>query len=339
MSTGTQPKGRQLRWRSCAVIVATSVLAFNAVSAVNAGADSGSAQAASTVLTPSSPLQLCGVADLAAVTAPSQPSPDAHVVTGVTPAMSVSTFVVAGGLIYVMNGLTTIRTFSLIGTPVSVFTLPVAVRHAAIAVAPDGSMFIAGYPDRLVRLSANGQVAWSRQVAGAEISSLFAWSSPAGFRVGVVTRNPGSALFDLAGNPVGSSQVTGQIFTATADGGLLATDGRYVRRYDAALNPGGVFGAAGIANDPQPQGGPFHFYQQGGAVAAGSRVYVADATRGIEAATRTGSTKGSQPRRRSATSHRRRRCNLRGTECSSPMAGDSTRHKESRRFASRISTL
>ncbi len=79
-------------------------------------------------------------------------------------------------------------------------------------------------------------------------------------------------------------------------GGVIATDGRYVRRYDGAGDLVSTFGDAQYQNDPQPTGGPFHFYLQGGAVVSPTGSYwVADSGRGIEAVSAHGFWSGVAP--------------------------------------------
>ena len=236
---------------------------------------------------------LCGVADPAAVVQPSTPVPTGAVRNG-PGGFAVSSFTVANNELYTVDGgAQTVRRFTLDGQPLGTVQVGFRLSAPTLAVDSAGSMYVGQYPASLVKLSPTGSVVWSRTV-GEEISGVYAFPGSAGFRVGVVSRGVvGSTLLDTAGTRVGAAAVTGIAFSPAPDGGVVATDGAYVRRYDAVGSQVGIFGDARTANDPSPTGGPFHFYQQGGAVVApDGTVYVADATRGIEAASPEGYWKG-----------------------------------------------
>lgn len=88
-------------------------------------------------------------------------------------------------------------------------------------------------------------------------------------------------MYDAAGNLTGTSAVTGTVVTDTG-GVVCADDGFNVHVYRSGVLAQTV-GDTHNANDPVPQGGAWHFYQQGGAVpASDGSILVADATRGID---------------------------------------------------------
>ena len=254
------------------------------------------AEAAAVVPAPAVPL--CGVADLSSVAAPTAPPPANPVHKG-PGGFNVSFLTVANDqLVAVDSPARTIHRFSLDGQRLGALPLPFQLSTPGVVVDPAGNTYVARYPDTLVKLDAQGVQLWARPgVVVHQIDGLFGLGTGSGFRIGVVGRaEQDSALFEPGGAPAGRSAVTGTMFTPLSDGGVLATDGAYVRRYDAGGRRTLVFGDAKVANDPSPTGGPFHFYQQGGAaLGPDGTIYVADATRGIEAAGPTGFYRGVVP--------------------------------------------
>jgi hypothetical protein len=88
-------------------------------------------------------------------------------------------------------------------------------------------------------------------------------------------------LYDSAGGYLGRRPMQGTIFSPAPDGGLVTTDGRYVRKYDANLQRVFYFGGTGSQRKPAP--GQFDFYLQGGAVQLkDGRYVVADSGHGLE---------------------------------------------------------
>ena len=243
---------------------------------------------------PSSPV--CGVADLASISPPVQPAPTApaHVVAR---GFAVNALVAGNSRLHALDSeARTVRTFGLDGADLGAFTVPWRIRAAALAVDPDGNVYLGRYPSTVVKLSPSGAELWSRDLGG-EIDSVYGVGTADGFRVGVVKRGePGSTQLDARGAPAGASPITGTAFSTAPDGGLVATDGAYVRRYDSAGNQKAVFGDVHVAEPRAPTGGRYHFYQQGGAaVGTDDRFFVADATRGIHLATPEGYYQGVAP--------------------------------------------
>ena len=73
----------------------------------------------------------------------------------------------------------------------------------------------------------------------------------------------------------------GTLFTPAPDGGLVSTDGRYVRKYNANLRA--LFHFGGTGTGAHPVAGQFDFYLQGAAVQLrDGRYLVADAGHGLE---------------------------------------------------------
>ncbi|MDQ3679835.1 MAG: FG-GAP-like repeat-containing protein [Actinomycetota bacterium] len=233
------------------------------------------------------------MANLASVTVPAQPTPSnpVHVVASGLPANAV---VAANSRLYVLDFAgRTVRMFGLDGGSLGAFTVPWRLSAPALAVDSGGYVYLARYPFTLVKLASNGTEVWSRNAAG-EIMSVYGMGSGAGTRIGVVQQGrTESTLFDAVGNQVGASGIADTAFSPTADGGVVATDTRYVRRYGPAGDQRVVFGDSRKENDPQPTGGPFHFYQQGGAaLAPDGTYYVADALRGIHSVSAEGLYRG-----------------------------------------------
>lgn len=233
---------------------------------------------------PSSPAAaVCGVADTATISLTVDPRPPVRV-RSLPGTGTVSAVVAVGSRLYVLDAAAgSIRVLTPDGEALGTVLLGGAVG-SSLAVDDEGSVFVVRSGSRVVKLSAGGTETWAQNV-GAPIEGLFTLGKGSAFRLGVVRRGTvGSDLFDGRGVPAGRSNIRGRVFSPTADGGLLSTDGSYVRRYDADGVETLVFGDSRKANDPSPTGGPFHFYLLGGAVVApGGTVYVADAGRGIHA--------------------------------------------------------
>ncbi|MBW3547434.1 MAG: hypothetical protein KY452_04755 [Actinobacteria bacterium] len=260
---------------------------------------SGGAASASVAMPSAHPaVPLCGVADMSAITAPEQapPADAVHVGPG---GFAVSYLTVANGEMYALDhGAATVRRFTLDGAPLGSFTAPFQLSARSMAVDSEGNVYLAQLPATLVKFSSGGQILWSRaEVVAQLIDGLFATGTGSSFRVGVVGRGEaGSALFDAAGTAAGRSEITGTSFSAGPDGGVVATDARYVRRYDATGQLLATFGDPRVGPDSSPTGGPFYFFLQGGAVTLpDGTTYVADATRGIEAASSEGFFRGMVP--------------------------------------------
>ena len=244
---------------------------------------------------------VCGVADLATVTAPAQPpagSPVRVVSGGSAVSSLVGAVLATGPRLYALDfggsadRPPRVRSIGTDGTVHSSFTLPL-LATPALAADAGGNVYVARAPNDVVKFGPTGAVVWSATFDHV-VDGLYLVGAGDNLRVGVVERTRrGSWLLDSTGARVGSSLVTGTAFTPTPDGGLLATDGAYVRRYSASGAEQLVFGDRRVANDPQHTGGPLHFYQQGGAaVGHDGTLYVADATVGIHAASPEGFHRG-----------------------------------------------
>jgi hypothetical protein len=238
---------------------------------------------------------LCGVADPALVGAPATAPPSNPVRVGPT-GFTASSLIAANSQLHLLDAsAATIHRFSLEGTPTGITTIPFRVSGTTMAVDETGNVYVGQYPATLVKLSPNGATVWSRNgVVAQEVDGVFGMGTGTGFRVGVIGRGEaGAVLLDANGTAAGRNDVTGVAFSPAPDGGLVATDGAYVRRYDSGGRLVSTFGDARTGNDPSPTGGPFHFYQLGGAVVlADGTTYVADATRGIAAASPEGFYRG-----------------------------------------------
>ena len=178
------------------------------------------------------------------------------------------------------------------GSPSGSFSVPGPLAGDNLALDGEGNVYLAQAPDAVVKLTPAGQTVWtySAPLAQGQVVAVYAAGTPRGFRLGGVQGGAaGSLLLDARGRVVGSSRVGGEgqsLYTRDdATGDIVMTDGHYVRRYDRDGAPRLAFGSVSAVNDS----GPFHFHQLGGAVTApDGTVYIADAGRGIEAATRDG---------------------------------------------------
>lgn len=277
---------------SCTLAVAASAVL---VSAQPAASTTTATTTTAALISPAVPM--CGVANVSSVRAPANPAPTNAVHAG-PGGFSASYFTIANGELHVLDQETrVIRRFTLDGAPLSTVNVPFRLSAPSFAVDDAGDMYLAQYPDTMVKLSATGKTLWTRGVAAPEILAVFGIGTGTSFRAGVVGRGEkGSTLLDAAGSAAGRSDVTGTTFSPRPAGGVVATDGRYVRHYNRGGRLLSVFGDVGVANEPSPTGGPFHFYQQGGAVALpDGSTYIADATRGLLAASAGGFYRGRIP--------------------------------------------
>ena len=228
---------------------------------------------------------VCGERSPSDVGAPTTPVPAPHVRV-LAKDVQVSSLTAWNGSLFALDRTArTVTRYATDGRALARFSLPFRVTAPSIAVDPDGNAYIAEYPDNLVKFDRNGQVVWKRtRVVGTQIDGVFALRTGADWQVGATRRGGGQAvMFDAAGASRPPSSVTGMQFSPTPDGGVVATDAYYVRRYDSGGELVATFGDSHFRNDPRPTGGPFHFYLQGGAVLAGDGgFWVADDARGIE---------------------------------------------------------
>ncbi|MBW3548195.1 MAG: hypothetical protein KY452_08710, partial [Actinobacteria bacterium] len=232
---------------------------------------------------PSPATPICGVADMGSMTGPAE-APPPGVVQVVATDLSVSALVAGASAVHVLDAnARTVRTLGLDGAELRSVSVPWEVAGSVLAVDADDNLYLVRAPATLVKLSPEGTEVWSRDLT-APVEGLFVTGTGAGLRVGVVQRGTaGSTLFDAAGAPAGTSAMTGTAFAPSPDGGLVATDGTFVRRYGPQGDELAVFGDPHNATN-RPSGAPYHFYLQGGAaVGPDGTIYVADASRGIHA--------------------------------------------------------
>ena len=218
---------------------------------------------------------------------------DAAKPVSLTPKASLGDFELAGGLIYVATGSGAIEVFTATGHPVRAVRIRWKRTISSFAVAPGGrALYVQAYPYDLVKVSLSGKVIWSVTMPG-QIDGIFGHRLGATWVAGAVFGST-ARLFDQSGHYVGRRDMSGQTFADTPDGGLIATDGRYVRKYDNALHQVFYFGGGGAGGSPAA--GQFDFYLQGGATQLpDGRYLVADATRGLELFSRAGILLGTLP--------------------------------------------
>ncbi len=289
----------RLRFPVLCIVVALCVPAAAGLERSRTGSPAGAAVPATTSITPA---LACGQRSLREIGLPTQAAPVAPVHVLATDVRVSSLVAWGGGLVAIDEGAGVVSHYAASGQVLGSFRVGFRVTVPSVAVDPLGNVYVAAYPNGLVKFSRTGHLEWSRphvigtQISG-QIDGVFALRSAMGWRVGVVPRGGGrSVLLDPTGGSAGFANVTGSLFSPTPDGGLLATDGRYVRRYDSAGNQRAVFGDGHQQNDSQPTGGALHFYLQGGAVLApDGRYWVADSGRGLEAVTHQGFWDGVAP--------------------------------------------
>jgi hypothetical protein len=257
----------------CAIfgVVATLLPAGDA-GARESAQPSVAAQSAYTTATP-----LCGVVAPRRVMAPAG-NADNTKPTPLTPAVGAGDLHVANGLLYVDHG-SSIDTYTAGG--IKVGSIPISWQRTAhsFAVSPNGEVFVQRYPYDLVKVNVLGQATWSHAQSH-QVDGVFGHQLGSTWVVGAVARGH-ARFYDAAGHLVGQRQLSGSAFTDAPDGGLVTTDGRYVRKYDAQLRPRFRFGGAGQGT--KPAAGQWDFYLLGAAAQiSGGRYLVADAGRGIE---------------------------------------------------------
>jgi hypothetical protein len=193
--------------------------------------------------------------------------------------MAVGDIQVAGGLVYVGDGFTAIDVFTPNGAEVRSIPISWKSTTGSFAVAPDGSVFVQRYPYDLVEVNPLGQVVWSAAQPH-QLTGIFGHQLGERWVVGAVSEGV-ARLYSSSGRYVGARQVQGTIFSSAPHGGLVSTDGRYVRKYDANLKPSLHFGGSGSKLSPAP--GQFDFYLEGGAIQlSDGRYLVADSGHGLE---------------------------------------------------------
>lgn len=241
----------------------------------------------------------CGAAPLGASYASAQALPVAPVhpfagQTGGPASFAVTAFAFAGSgnaaRLYVLDAQArTVYLYGIDGATVgssgpgrllSSFSVPWRIDGRSFAVDPDGNVYLAEYPYRLHRLSADGKDQWSHSFA-AEIHAVYGVPASSGYRVGVgLVGRPGSVQLDSDGHQTGTSAIDGQLFSSDqASDTVVSTDDYQVRAFSGSGALKTLFGAPARAQAPLP----FHFYVLGAAVVAPDRsIVVADAGRGLE---------------------------------------------------------
>ena len=109
----------------------------------------------------------------------------------------------------------------------------------------------------LVKRSASGAVVF-RVVLPSPVEALagVAGAAEQPWRLVVVMRDRTQLVDPSTGALQAAVDVRGSTFSATPGGGLISSDGKYVRVYDASLTEVKRFGSSAGANDPMPDGSP-----------------------------------------------------------------------------------
>ena len=208
------------------------------------------------------------------------------------PEMAVEGIEVSGGLVYVGSGSKGIDELTPSG--VLVRTVPIAWQRTAssFAVAANGAVYLQRSSVDLVEVDSTGAVVWSAAQPH-PIVGVFGHELAGTWVVGAVSGGV-ARLYTGSGRYLGSRHVQGSIFSPSPDGGLVTTDGRYVRKYNPDLRRTFYFGGSGSQRAPAP--GQFDFYLQGGALQLrDGRYLVADSGHGLELYSSRGSLLGMVP--------------------------------------------
>jgi hypothetical protein len=240
----------------------------------------------------------CGSKDVADLTLPTRPLPkdpshllvDGH---AADPGFFIYSFrIVAGdavesGSAYLMvkngseafGGTTEIQRYDLSsGALISSVIASIGQTPSSFAADEDGAVYIAGGAN-LHKFGADGRALWQRPLSGTG-DAVYILTGERDSRVGVVTRGTnGSDVLDPDGNQVARNSVIGTtVQVDRSNGDLIATDGRFVRTYNADGTLRSMFGSALEPNDP----GPYHFRGLGGATKArDGTIYLANAGEGL----------------------------------------------------------
>jgi hypothetical protein len=176
-------------------------------------------------------------------------------------------------------------------------SLVIGNANPTIIIDPSGSIYffmMQEYGYDLVKLDSSGAQQWDVPVDGTP-NGLFAWhSSSRAWAAAVVVRQSGTDKSHLV-LPSGASAAgtvpvagtgNGEYVSATANGGIVSTDGNYIHVLAASGSPIAPssttvpsFGSAGSGDSTagQTPGAAFAFIGLGGAVEIGSTIFVADA--------------------------------------------------------------
>ncbi len=258
-------------------------------------------------------IPVCGVADVDGVSSSGLATPAVFRATPVPAPRTLirSNQVAATGFgdsdLYVETSPTTLGVYSAAGQELRSIQLPKRTTRGAslvtgnanptIIVDPSGDIYffmMQGYAYDLVKLGSSGAQQWDLPINGTP-NGLFAWHSASGaWAAAVVVRQsgPGTSLLVLPSGARASGTVpvpgtgNGEYVNATANRGLVSTDGNYIHVLSASGSPIAPsttsvpsFGSAGSGDSTagQTPGAAFAFIGLGGAVEVGSTIYVADA--------------------------------------------------------------
>ncbi|MBC7677524.1 MAG: hypothetical protein H7233_00805, partial [Pseudorhodobacter sp.] len=221
---------------------------------------------------------VCGALDLRQISAPAT-TPVSLTPRSIITGISAGPFTVAGGRTTLLDTaskrLRTVETTGVEGPSTYIGDV------SGLAFTPDQGTVEILPPYTVVKRSSTGAEQW-RKTLGQPVSTVFAYAPAAGARGGAPSGGATEVMDAATGTTTGSAAVTGRMVAQGSDGDLMATDGRYVRRYDSTLTLRQSFGSPAMENVPMPEGAPLHFYQQGSAVRLpDGRHLVADSTKGI----------------------------------------------------------
>lgn len=223
---------------------------------------------------------LCGVVhprDLMA----SGKATDSAVPTAITSPMKINEMEILHRTLYVANGDNgTIDEFTMGGELLRTIAVGWQRSQWFFALDPHGGLYVENGSDKLVKMNRAGKAIWT-VAQPRPIEGIFVHKLGGAWVVGATEHGGPARLYSASGRYVGSRPVQGSLFTTAPDGGLVATDTYYVRKYNRDLRPVFMFGGAGHTQTPVP--GELDFYQEGAAVQLrDGRYLVADATRGVE---------------------------------------------------------
>lgn len=201
-----------------------------------------------------------------------------------------SSFTMVGSTLFSLEWQRSVQAFDLSGNLLR--STPVPATNRDLVVGADGGIYVQTGNQQVSRYEPNGTL--TKTVSFPSIvTGLSAWASPTGWRLLISTRGTDS-LWDANLSQSVTTDMRGSLGTTTPDGGLLTTDGDYVRRYDAAGNL--VWQLGDTAHPAISNGAPVTFLMLGGAVMdADGTTYIADGERGIWIINRDGLLLGNVP--------------------------------------------
>ena len=219
--------------------------------------------------------------------------PDKAKPSALTSPMATGDMEIARGVIYVAASNSAIDEFSTSGMLLRSVAIPWVHSVNSFALDPEGGLYVERASDQLVKLSPAGVVQWTiteRQ----QLTGIFGHQLGREWVVGATEQSGPARLYNARGRYIGSRPVKGVLFTTAPDGGLVATDSAYVRKYNRRLRP--VFSFGGAGRGQTPVAGEFDFYLQGDAVQLpDGRYVVSDSGRGLEVFSSDGLLLGTMP--------------------------------------------